>query len=59
MDLRPELPQWYILKQALGTCAIAPQTTPDAVEIWGPFATQDEAIERRIGLIRAGKCQPA
>jgi hypothetical protein len=59
MDLRPELPQWYILKQALGTCAIAPQTARDAVKNWEPFASRDRAIERRIGLIRAGKCQPA
>ncbi|HEY9641279.1 MAG TPA: hypothetical protein V6C57_12400 [Coleofasciculaceae cyanobacterium] len=25
---------------------------------WGPFASQGEAIARRVGLIRAGKCQP-
>jgi hypothetical protein len=59
MNSEPELQQWYILKQASGTCAITPQTTPDAVETWGPFATLDEAIARRVGLIRAGKCQPA
>jgi hypothetical protein len=58
MDAEAELKQWYILKQVSGTCAIASQTTPDAVETWGPFASQDEAIARRIGLIRAGKCQP-
>jgi hypothetical protein len=27
-------------------------------ERWGPFASQAEAIARRVGLIRAGKCQP-
>lgn len=30
-----------------------------ATEQWGPFASQAEAIARRVGLIRAGKCQPA
>ncbi len=25
---------------------------------WGPFESQGEAIARRVGLIRAGKCQP-
>ncbi|MBW4658946.1 MAG: hypothetical protein KME15_09740 [Drouetiella hepatica Uher 2000/2452] len=25
---------------------------------WGPFESQAEAIARRVGLIRAGKCQP-
>lgn len=31
--------------------AIAPQT-------WGPFTAKNQAIAKRIGLIRAGKCQP-
>lgn len=30
---------------------IAPQT-------WGPFTAKNQAIAKRIGLIRAGKCQP-
>jgi hypothetical protein len=59
MNTEPELMHWYILKQVSGTCAIAPQTNPDAVETWGPFTSQNEAIARRVGLIRAGKCQPA
>ncbi|GAB4149523.1 MAG: hypothetical protein Fur0046_28150 [Cyanobacteria bacterium J069] len=25
---------------------------------WGPFESQSEAIARRVGLIRAGKCLP-
>ncbi len=58
MNSEPELKQWYILKQSSGTCTIALQPNQDAVETWGPFASQDEAIARRIGLIRAGKCQP-
>ncbi len=58
MSAESELKQWYIFKQPSGTCEIALQTTQDAVETWGPFASQDEAIARRVGLIRAGKCQP-
>ncbi|MEM6714570.1 MAG: hypothetical protein AAGD09_17225 [Cyanobacteria bacterium P01_F01_bin.56] len=27
-------------------------------EKWGPYASQGDAIARRVGLIRAGKCQP-
>lgn len=55
---------WYVVKQANGQCAIlsaheleslAEATRP---EKWGPYATQQDAIARRVGLIRAGKCQP-
>ena len=59
---------WYVMKQPDGHCEIvgipamaAPATdtpTPPATEQWGPFASQGEAIARRVGLIRAGKCQP-
>ncbi|EDX84617.1 hypothetical protein S7335_2314 [Synechococcus sp. PCC 7335] len=31
---------------------------PEAPIQWGPFETQEQAIAKRIGLIRAGKCQP-
>lgn len=31
----------------------------DLLMQWGPFETQNQAIAKRIGLIRAGKCQPA
>lgn len=61
--------QWFIVKQANGQCAIASssaadnaedsQAKPEPPEQWGPFASQPEAIARRVGLIRAGKCQPA
>lgn len=42
------------------------QSAADAEEIeentelmkWGPFKSQNQAIAKRIGLIRAGKCQP-
>jgi hypothetical protein len=59
---------WYIVKQATGHCEIvqmdepqgdSPQASPRSDEqTWGPFDSQGEAIARRVGLIRAGKCQP-
>ncbi|HIK16528.1 MAG TPA: hypothetical protein IGS53_14775 [Leptolyngbyaceae cyanobacterium M33_DOE_097] len=53
--------QWFIVKQANGHCVIVPHP-PDqedaSREQWGPFASEAEAIARRVGLIRAGKCQP-
>jgi hypothetical protein len=57
---------WYVVKQPDGHCeivaaeAIAPSVTlsSHAAEKWGPFASQGEAVARRVGLIRAGKCQP-
>ncbi|GAB4378718.1 MAG: hypothetical protein Kow00121_31250 [Elainellaceae cyanobacterium] len=58
---------WYIVKQTDGHCEIVPASQvadPASLpqetqsEQWGPFASQGEAIARRVGLIRAGKCQP-
>lgn len=62
---------WYIVKQPDGHCEIVaansiersapPDATPsDAANDarWGPYASEQEAIARRVGLIRAGKCQP-
>lgn len=54
---------WYIVKGNNEQCEIisiqdAEKTTPDEIQRWGPFETQQEAIARRVGLIRAGKCQP-
>ncbi|WP_421655330.1 hypothetical protein [Leptothermofonsia sp. ETS-13] len=58
---------WYIVKRENGQCAVVTGAqveelkTEDAsnLEQWGPYASQEEAIARRVGLIRAGKCQPA
>ncbi|MEH2392540.1 MAG: DDE transposase family protein [Nostoc sp.] len=55
---------WYIVKHSLGNCEILPSEkvgheNPEIIEQWGPFSSQEEAIARRVGLIRAGKCQPA
>lgn len=31
----------------------------DPIEKWGPFKAKNQAIAKRVGLIRAGKCQPS
>ncbi|WP_096623352.1 DDE transposase family protein [Calothrix sp. NIES-3974] len=54
---------YYIIKRPNQTCEIVPsqQLTEEdlqTIEKWGPFANQNEVIARRVGLIRAGKCQP-
>ncbi|MBD2531181.1 transposase [Nostoc flagelliforme FACHB-838] len=54
---------WYIVKRSVGNGEIiaSDQVGDDNLEIieqWGPFSSQEEAIARRVGLIRAGKCQP-
>jgi len=58
---------WYIVKGSDGHCDIVPML-PDStlrssdkqeyIASWGPFASPQEAIAKRVGLIRAGKCQP-
>lgn len=59
---------WYVVKCQDGHCEIVSLSSPGDIssdrqanqvnEQWGPFASRDQAIARRIGLIRAGKCQP-
>ncbi|MEH2467050.1 DDE transposase family protein [Nostoc sp.] len=54
---------WYIVKRSVGHCEIIPSDklgddNLEIIEQWGPFSSQEEAIARRVGLIRAGKCQP-
>jgi hypothetical protein len=55
---------WLIVKCPAGNCEIIPSNeatgdeNSEIVEKWGPFDSQGEAIARRVGLIRAGKCQP-
>ncbi len=62
-----EMDAWYVVKQETGNCVIVSATelaTPSAQpattseEQWGPYPSRDEAIARRVGLIRAGKCKP-
>lgn len=55
---------WYVVKRNSGHCEVLPSTEPEgsqdqpALQEWGPFESQAEAIAHRVGLIRAGKCQP-
>lgn len=55
---------WYVAKDSSDHCQILTQAELDAAgakdyaETWGPFEGQGEAIAKRVGLIRAGKCQP-
>lgn len=60
--------EWYVIKLTNGQCGVVAasqlqaspldkQVDPTA-ERWGPFDSQSEAIARRVGLIRAGKCNP-
>lgn len=54
---------WYIVKRSTSNCEIVPSNLvrdddPEIIEKWGTFASVEEAIAKRIGLIRAGKCQP-
>ena len=51
---------WYIVKNLDQSCAVTEDLAlaETASEKWGPYPTRDEAIAKRIGLIRAGKCQP-
>jgi hypothetical protein len=62
------MPGWYIVKPAkVAACEIIEirdtvaldrvTSLPDG-QHWGPFASPHEAIAKRVGLIRAGKCQP-
>ncbi len=63
-DDRKDSQQWFICKRESGICEIVKSEDNDeeaianSVESWGAFASQGEAIAKRVGLIRAGKCQP-
>ncbi|WP_392533389.1 DDE transposase family protein [Nostoc sp. C117] len=54
---------WYIVKRSAGNCEIVSsdqvqENNPEIIEQWGPLSSEGEAIARRVGLIRTGKCQP-
>ncbi len=65
-----QTPKFYIVKRPAGNCEILPlaepsqriaqleEQNPTIIEKWGPYDSPEDAIARRIGLIRAGKCQP-
>jgi hypothetical protein len=59
---QPTLEKWFICKRNTGICEIVNSNSKaeltDAIETWGAFNSQGEAIAKRVGLIRAGKCQP-
>lgn len=53
---------WYVIQQEDGTCQVTQfdrqQTKTPEQQQWGSYSSQQEAIAKKIGLIRAGKCQP-
>ncbi|MEM6521855.1 MAG: hypothetical protein AAF892_13405 [Cyanobacteria bacterium P01_D01_bin.71] len=52
---------WYVVKVASETCRVLSAAELKAVEVvqkWGPYDSQDQAIARRVNLIRAGNCKP-
>ncbi|GBO56434.1 hypothetical protein APA_4770 [Pseudanabaena sp. lw0831] len=59
---RPASEEWFICKRDTGHCEIVKsdrsEEIANSVETWGAFASQGEAIAKRVGLIRAGKCNP-
>lgn len=58
----PDPQSWYIVKLPQGNCDLHSQPSgdpkPDQEQVWGPFESREEAIARRVGLIRSGKCLP-
>jgi hypothetical protein len=50
---------WYLHKMRDGYCEVnrSPQW-PDAVQTWGPFTSEDEAIAKRAELTQQGICLP-
>lgn len=51
---------WYVVLQEDGTCAIEQfdREQTKTPQKWGSYSSQQEAIAKRVGLIRAGKCRP-
>jgi DNA topoisomerase IA len=54
---------WHIVKRKSEKCEVVTSqqlesNNSEIIEEWGPFDSEGEAIARRVGLIRAGKCQP-
>jgi hypothetical protein len=60
-EIMTEPNNWYVVKASSQTCQImseAELATMSHAQKWGPYTTESEAIAKRVGLIRAGKCQP-
>lgn len=53
---------WYVIKQPDSTCQVirfdSKQTETPQQQQWGSYGSEQEAIAKKVGLIRAGKCQP-
>lgn len=53
---------WYVVMQEDGTCQIesfgSKQAKTPSQKQWGSYNSEQEAIAKKIGLIRAGKCKP-
>ena len=51
---------WYVIKLQDGTCQVADFDIQqlNTSQQWGAYATEQDAIAKKIGLIRAGKCKP-
>ena len=53
---------WYVVKAETGQCQLVEasklDTNSQSQQQWGPYDSREAAIARRVGLIRAGKCQP-
>lgn len=62
MENLNHLQQWYIVKTQAGYCEIITEDKikedPNILKRWGPFLSPGDAIAHRVGLIRAGQCQP-
>jgi len=53
--------KFYIVKTSEGFCQIVEvkEGEPEPIlQKWGPLASYEEAVAKRVGLIRAGQCQP-
>ena len=62
--MEPTEENWYIVKRDSEPCQIVSEadlkaSDNDVLEKWGPFKAKNQAIAKRVGLIRAGKCQPS
>ncbi|RFP61725.1 MAG: DDE transposase family protein [Limnothrix sp. CACIAM 69d] len=60
-----EVSEFYIVRCADDRCEIVPSDrladlpNPHPTgDRWGPYGELAEAIAKRVGLIRAGKCKP-
>ncbi|MFK8183844.1 MAG: hypothetical protein AB8B99_10765 [Phormidesmis sp.] len=56
--------EWYIAKDTADhpckilSAQVLKELEATPIEKWGPFETKNQAIAKRVGLIRAGKCKP-